>query len=178
MRTLDAIAVLKKWDRRGHYVFTKRDLAKLLNEPPDSLNKTLERLVKTGVLVRASRGVYVFGYSEHLGAYTLEEIAQTLRRNEYNYLSLESALSEWGAISQVPLDRITVMTTGRKGEFKTPYGVIEFVHTECSPETILANTVRRNPHPLAIATAEFALANQRRVGRNYFLIEENHKESQ
>jgi len=178
MRAFDAMAILKKWDKRGRYVFTKGDLAKLLNEPADSLNKTLERLVKAGVLVRASRGVFVFGYSEHLGVYILEEIAQTLRRYEYNYLSLESALSEWGAISQVPLNRITVMTTGRKGEFRTPYGVIEFVHTECRPETIIANTTSRNPHPLPIASVELALANQKRVRRNYFLLNENYKENQ
>jgi len=172
MRTLDALNILTQWDKTGRHVFTKGDLAKLFNESADSLNKTLERLVEAGILVRAARGVYVFAYSAQLGAYTLEEIAQTLRRSEYNYLSLESALSEWGVISQAPIDRITVMTTGRKGEFRTPYGVIEFVHTENSPEQILAHTIRRDPHPLPIASADFALLNQRRVGRNIFLVEE------
>jgi len=175
MRTLDALDILRTWDRNGRYVFSKGDLTKLFDEPAESFNKTLERLEKSGVLIRAARGVYVFGYSSQIGAYTLEEIAQTIRRYEYNYLSLESALSEWGAISQVPLDRITVMTTGRKGEFKTPFGVIEFTHTQSSPEQILANTIRREPHPIPIASADFALANQRRVGRNTFLIEENHE---
>ncbi len=32
---------------------------------------------------------------------------------EYNYVSLESMLSEYGLISQIPIDRLTVMTTGR-----------------------------------------------------------------
>ena len=173
MRTLTALGILYTWDKAGRYVFTKGDLAKLFDEPEASLNKTLERLVSTDVLVRAAQGVYVFGYSAHLGAYTIEHIAQTLRRNDYNYLSLESALSEWGVISQVPIDRLTVMTTGRKGEFKTPFGVIEFTHTEMNPEYILQNTVKRDSHPLPIANVDLALANQRRVGRNVFLIEEN-----
>ena len=32
-----------------------------------------------------------------------------------------SKLSEYGLISQIPIDRLTVMTTGRKGIFKTQY---------------------------------------------------------
>ena len=53
-----------------------------------------------------------------------------MRRGEYSYISLETMLSEYGAISQVPIDRLTVMTTGRKGEYETPFGVIEFTHTK------------------------------------------------
>ena len=172
MFVLDALEILNTWDRQGRSVYTKGDLAKLFNEPKESFNKTLERLVEKGILIRAARGVYVFGLSINPRALTLEEIAQTLRRNDFNYLSLESALSEWGTISQVPVDRITVMTTGRKGEFATPFGVIEFTHTESSPELILANTFRREPHPLPLATEALALKNLRRVGRNTFLIEE------
>ena len=172
VRTLDALDILNSWDKQGRYVFTKSDLAKLINEPTNLLNKTLERLTDQHVLIRVARGVYVFRYSAHVGAYTIEEIAQVLRRSEYNYVSLESALSEWGTISQVPIDRITVMTTGRKGEFRTPFGVIEFTHTENSPEYILANTIRRDPHPLPIASEQLALKNQLRVGRNIDLIEE------
>jgi predicted transcriptional regulator of viral defense system len=173
LQLTDALAILMNWDRRGRYVFTKHDLAKLFDEQAQLLSKTLERLVEKDILIRAARGVYVFAHSAHRGAYTLEEVAQTLRRNSYNYLSLESALSEWGTISQIPIDRITVMTTGRRGEFKTPFGVIEFTHTEANPETILANTIVREPHPLRIAREDFAARNQRRTGRNVFLIEEN-----
>ena len=35
--------------------------------------------------------------------YTVEHVAIALRRGHYSYVSLESALSEYGAISQVPL---------------------------------------------------------------------------
>jgi predicted transcriptional regulator of viral defense system len=173
LQLTDALNVLVDWDRRGRCVFTKNDLAKLFDERAELLSKTLERLVKKGILIRAARGVYVFGHSAHRGTHTLEEVAQTLRRDDYNYLSLESALSEWGTISQIPVDRITVMTTGRKGIFKTPFGVIEFTHTEANPETILANTIVRTPHPLRIAREAFAVKNQKRTGRNVFLIEEN-----
>ena len=60
--------------------------------------------------------------------HTLENVAKAMRRGEYNYVSLESALSEYGVISQIPM-RLTVMTTGRKGEVNTPFGTIEFTHT-------------------------------------------------
>jgi predicted transcriptional regulator of viral defense system len=173
LQLTNTLDVLMDWDGRGRYVFTKNDLAKLFDEQAELLSKTLERLVEKGILIRAARGVYVFGHSAHRGAYTLEEVAQMLRRDGYNYLSLESALSEWGTISQIPVDRITVMTTGRKGVFKTPFGVIEFTHTEASPETILTNTIAREPHPLRIAREAFAIKNQKRTGRNVFLIEEN-----
>jgi len=171
MRIDEAARVLSDWDRRSRNVYTKRDLAKLFREPTgDTLNETIKRLVTRKLLIRAARGVYVYALSSNLGPTTIEDVAEALRRGEYNFESLESALSQWGAISQVPIDRITVMTTGRKGEFKTPFGVIEFTHTASSPVEILANVERRDGHPLPIATREYALVNLRRVGRNLDLI--------
>ena len=32
----------------------------------------------------------------------------------FNYISLETALSDEGVISQIPINRITIMSTGRK----------------------------------------------------------------
>jgi predicted transcriptional regulator of viral defense system len=173
MNQTDALTILDSWDRKGRYVFTKGDLTKLFSETGGTLDRTLERLTGKGTMVRAAYGVYVYGLSRNIGGFTLQEIAKTLRRGDYNYLSLESALSEWGVISQIPIDRITVMTTGRKGEFRTPYGIIEFTHTDLNPQVIVANTIERDSHPLRIATEDLAIKNQRRVGRNSFLIEEN-----
>ncbi len=62
--------------------------------------------------------VYPFTLSRHKGGNTIEYVAKSLRRGEYNYISLESALSKYGVISQIPIDRLTVMTTGRKGTLK------------------------------------------------------------
>ncbi|HGS5457581.1 TPA: hypothetical protein ACN32Y_004777 [Vibrio parahaemolyticus] len=87
--------------------------------------------MKNQILERVARGIYLYTLSkDRFSANTLEIIAKTLRRGEYSYVSLESALSEYGVISQIPMDRLTVMTTGRKGEYKTRYGVIEFTHTK------------------------------------------------
>jgi predicted transcriptional regulator of viral defense system len=171
VRLPDALRVLARQDGSGRYVFVTADLRLLLGESGDKLAKTLDRLVAGGVLERACRAVYVYRLSRHLGADTIAEVAVALRRYHYNYLSYESALSEWGAISQKPLDRITVATTGREGEFSTPYGVVEFTHTDLSPEVILANTVDRSPNPLPIATAGLALRNLRRAGRDLDLVD-------
>ena len=124
------------------------------------------------MLQRAARGVYVFAYSRNINADTVELIAKTLRRGHYSYISLESALSLYGAISQVPVDRLTVMTTGREGEFKTPFGVIEFTHTKRSVSEIIGNVIQTD-RPLRIATRKTAYRDLKRVGRNVHLVDES-----
>ncbi len=95
---------------------------------------------------------------------------QNIRRGEYNYISLESALSQYGLISQIPIDRLTIMSTGRTGEFKTPWGVIEITHTSRKPNEILKATLESRG-PLRIAKKETALRDQKRVGRNIHLVQ-------
>lgn len=173
MDRMTAIERLNAFDKKGRYVFTTRDLAKIFHEDsPKALNAGLNRLVKDGILSRAIRGVYVYNHARSKDAYTLERIVLALRRGEYNYLSLESALSAYGVISQIPIGRITVMTTGRSEEHKTPFGVIELTHTKRPPEQILLDTYMGNS-PLRQATVATAVRDLRRVGRNTHLIDES-----
>ena len=172
MKLSSAIHILNFWAARGRVVFASRDLSKIFDEQGSTLSATIKRLVANKHLVRAVRDVYVSQAGVNSNPYLLEEIALTLRRGEYNYISLESALSEWGSISQIPLDRITIMTTGRRGEYQTPFGVIEFTHTKLNPTTILANTVQQPNRPLRIASEGFAAKQLRRVGRNVDLLTE------
>jgi hypothetical protein len=102
----------------------------------------------------------------------LRALADWDRRGHHVYESLESALAQWGAISQAPVDRLTLMTTGAKGVFATPYGVIEFTHTERPAAEIATNTLDRPDNPIPIATEAYAQANLRRVGRNLDLLAE------
>ena len=153
-------------------VFTLGDLAKLF---PQDRRKTLlaalRRLVQDGVLGRACRGVYVYLLTGDGAPYLIEHIAVALRRGNYSYTSLESALSEYGAISQIPVDRLTAMTTGRKGVYHTPWGTIEFTHTKRSPADILDNT-RDAGRPLRMATSKAAWRDLKRVGRNTHLVDQ------
>lgn len=166
-----ALHTLAHWDKQGRSVYRKRDFEIIFNEQGKTLDQTLARLVKSGILERPAHGIYVFAASSSNAANILELIARNLRRGEFTYESLESALSQWGVISQIPLDRITFMTTGRSGEYKTPYGVIEFTHTKTPLTTIARNIVYRDDHALPIASKGFAYTNLKSVGRNLDLVD-------
>lgn len=167
-----ALNRLNALDAKGRYVFLHRDLAKIFHEDSErSLNDSLARLVKNGVLERVARGVYVYGFSRNKSSSkTIEHIAIALRRGDYSYISLESALSFYGVISQIPVDRLTVMTTGVKGTYKTQYGVIEFTHTKRSVQDILAQVITTE-RPLRVASKLAALRDLKRVGRNTHLVD-------
>lgn len=173
MEQATAVKRLSDWDRKGRYVYTLVDLAKLFHEDsPRALKDGLRRLVKERLLARPARGVYLYPLAHSRDSHTIEHIARALRRGEYNYVSLESALSEYGAISQVPLDRLTVMTTGRKGLYKTPYGTIEFVHTK-RPLVEIRQSMKDVGRPLRLATPQAAWRDLKRVGRNTHLVDES-----
>lgn len=168
-----ALEVLRAWDRQGRYVFTRRALAKLFPEDsPKTFGEGLTRLVKAGLLVRACRGVYVNPHAHSFDSRVIERIAQALRPGEFNYVSLESALSEYGDISQIPIDRLTVMTTGRKGVYDTPYGTIEFTHTARPAADILSHVRTVEGRPLRIAGRDAAWRDLKRVGRNVGMVDE------
>ncbi|SHH53269.1 type IV toxin-antitoxin system AbiEi family antitoxin [Ferrimonas marina] len=172
MTTTDSWTRLAQFDKHGRHVYTKRDLGMVLGEHrPRHLQTKINALVKTGVLTRAVKGVYVFTKSKSFGLHTLEYVARSMRRGEYNYISLESALSEYGVISQIPMGRITVMTTGRSGEYKTPFGTIEFVHTNRPLAQLLQGAVDTG-RPLKIATKQVAWRDLKRVGRNLHMVDE------
>lgn len=167
-----AIQRLTAYDKQGRYVFTNRDFEKVFHEDsPRAVRAGIQRLVRVGILQRAIKGVYVNSLAQSRGSSTLELIAKSLRHGEYNYISLESALSEHGAISQIPLDRITVMTTGRRGEYKTPFGLIEFTHTKRSVKDIVSS-IRDVGRSLRLASKQAAFRDLKRVGRNLHLVDE------
>ena len=172
MKQSTAIQRLNQLDQLGRYVFSAADLNKLFPEDNRrAFQAGLGRLVKSGILTRATKGVYVYALSRHKGSDTLELVARTMRRGEYNYVSLESALSIYGAISQIPIDRLTIMTTGRKGEYKTPFGTIEFTHTKRSV-TDIVDQIHQVGRPLRMANKQTAWRDLKRVGRNIHLVDE------
>jgi len=176
MKKLIAIQLLRDFDKKSVFVFRKQDLAKLFPEDAQkAFDEGLNRLVKSGILKRACRSIYVNEEAQSFDSYVIEHIAKALRRGEYNYISLESILSEYGLISQIPVDRLTVMTTGRKGIYQTPYGTIEFTHTQRSRGNILEHIQTMPGRPLRIATKEAAIRDLKRVGRNIELL---HQEQQ
>ena len=110
MKLQSAIKRLHEFDMKGHYVYRHGDLRKLFIEDSErAFTAGLKRLLNAGVLERVVRGVYVYCLSSRTKSVdTIEHIAKALRQGEYNYISLESALSEYGVISQIPIDRLTI----------------------------------------------------------------------
>ncbi|HHR6131351.1 TPA: type IV toxin-antitoxin system AbiEi family antitoxin [Providencia alcalifaciens] len=170
MNQITAIQTFDNLSEKGKNIFLSRDLEMIFpNESPKTLQKSIDRLVASNILKRAAKGVYTYGRVS-LGPYPLESLAVNIRRGEYNYISLESALSQYGIISQIPMDRLTIMSTGRSGEFVTPWGVIEVTHTSKTPSKIISSTLEGRG-PLRIAKKETALRDLLRVGRNTHLIQ-------
>jgi hypothetical protein len=173
MTRIELIQALRKMDRLGVYVLTRGDLAKLFPEESDrTLEKSLGRMVAAGLIVRASKGIYVNPDARSATGRVIEDIAVALRRGHYSYVSLESALSEYGLISQVPM-RLTVMTTGSAGTYETRYGTIEFTHTHRSIPDVLRRSIKDSRRPLRVARKRAALQDLRRVGRNTNMLDED-----
>jgi len=128
-------------------------------------------MVGDGLLQRVARGLYVNPAASSKNRWIGEEIAKALRPGQLSYLSLESILSEYGVISQIPVSRMTVMTTGASGLIETPYGVIEFTHTKRSVAEIIKRTLMPKGRPLRIATLEAAVRDLLRVGRNVNMMD-------
>lgn len=175
MKRETALAKFAELDKKGAYVFTLDDLAKMFpEESAKALLKSADRLVSAKILERATKGIYVYAFSRNKSNYLIETIASVLRRGHINYISLESALSEYGAISQIPMGVTTFMTTGSPGKFETSYGpVIEFSRTKRNPIQLLRETSQYRDAPVRIATPERAFGDLKRVGRNVNMVDES-----
>lgn len=162
---------LDDMDRRGVWAFTSATFSALLGEPedPNYLKLMMKRLADQGVLVRAARGLYVNPHARSMPGDVRCGLIRFLRPREVTYVSLESRLSEVGVISQVTT-ALTCMTTGSPGRFDTPWGVIEFTHTD-RPVTV-GTDVHVTGDGVLKATVERAARDLRRVGRNTGLIDE------
>jgi hypothetical protein len=157
-------------DRRGVWAFTPATFSALLGDPEQNyLKLRMKRLADQGVLVRAARGVYVNPHARSMPNDVRGGLIRFLRPRELSYVSLESKLSEVGAISQVATV-LTCMTTGSPGRFDTPWGAIEFTHTDRC--IALGTDVRVRDDGVLEATVERSARDLRRVGRNTDLIDE------
>ena len=113
-------------------VFSLQDLRGLLPDHGSGAGKSVvTRLEKRGDLIRVCRGIYMLPESSLRGSDLLGHVGARLRADRFNYLSLETVLSETGVISQVPLSRITLMSSGRSNVISCgKHGDVEFVHTK------------------------------------------------
>lgn len=155
----------------GKRAFRTADLALVFSEDGTKLRSTIERLVKAGSLQHVARDLYWYVQGGSSSVPAIEELAAALRPGEMNFIGLESAASLWNVISQIPVGRLTVVTTGKEGEFSTPFGTIEFVHTARDWPYLLDHTVDYPGHALRLATKQQAVRGLVRSGRSLDLID-------
>jgi len=172
MKMSALIEFLDLLSENGVYAFTNGMIRNIFpGEPEENLKKTLSRALAVRVIERACRGVYLYTRDNSVNVYKLESVAAALRSGKYSYVSLETALSEYGIISQMTLGYLTVMTTGRSQKFTTPHGTIEFTHTSRPESEIVRNTYWQDERPLRVANPATAFEDLRRVGRNLHMVD-------
>src|SRR5713101_4742620 len=161
---------LDDMDRRGVWAFTPATFSALLGNPEQTyLKLMMKRLADQGVLIRAARGVYVNPHARSMPDDVRGGLIRFLRPREVTYVSLESKLSEAGAISQ-GATALTCMTTGSSGRFDTTWGAIEFTHTD--RPIVVGTDVHMRDDGVLEATVERSARDLRRVGRNTNLMDE------
>ena len=124
--------ILERLADSEHYLFASCDFAAAFPELHTSaLNALLSRAARTGLLERVTKGIYIYTKVDYPRGLELYHTAARLRADNLNYISLETALSDAGVISQVPLGWITLMSSGRSHTVACGrFGAIEFVHTQ------------------------------------------------
>ncbi len=175
---MQPIKILINWLQNNttdnHYIFLLQDFRALFLHISDDAFKTLLRWsVKLGVLERVCRGIYTYKSAVHSKGLLLFHAAAHLRSGELNYISLETALSDAGIISQVPINYITLMSSGVSNKVSCgAYGTIEFIHTTQKLVSIANDLVYDAECRLWRATSRLALKkDMKRTHRNCDLID-------
>lgn len=126
----------------------------------------LHRAQRRGILERVCQGIYQYAGNPNTSGLILFHAAALLRAQHFNYISLETVLSEAGMISQVPLAWVTIVSTGRTAQVDCgQYGTIEFVHTERPMSEVVDQLHYAPERHLYMASPELALADMHRFHR-------------
>ncbi len=154
-------------------LFTPADLRSVLSNHSDAAFKTLlSRAVSEGHLTRLCRGLYLYEKAGPDRGLILPHAAAKLRPLGLNYLSLETVLSDAGIISQIPMNRIMVISSGRSAVIDCGrWGSIEFVKTCQRPDELVGNLAYDPVARLWRANVKQALRDMRVTHRNLDLID-------
>lgn len=156
-----------------HYLFTLHDLHALLpNASTPAFKTLLSRAAKEGHFIRLCRGLYLYKRIIPTTGLVLFHAAARLRANDFNYISLETVLSDTGIISQQPINWITIMSSGRSNKIRCDsFGTIEFIHTDQQPSEIHKELYYDHRCKLWRASVKQALRDIRATKRNTDLID-------
>jgi len=170
LRQLDR--ALRRLADRDHCVFAASDLAAAVPECRHVAG-LLSRASKTGLLTRVCRGIYLYPLPDYSTGHLLFHAAARLRASEFNYISLETVLSDAGVISQLPINWISIMTSGRSHVVDCGgYGHIEFVHTAQRPDNVARELTYDPACRLWRASIRQALRDMKATRRSLELVDQ------
>ena len=154
-------------------LFTLADLRAALPDLGESAFRSLIfRTERDGLLRRVCHGLYLYPRARIPDGLILYHAAARLMADAFNYISLESALSDAGVISQIPMNHVTLMTSGRSATFDCgDFGSIEFVHTKKSPADLADDLSYDQRCRLWRASSALALRDMKAARRNLDLID-------
>jgi predicted transcriptional regulator of viral defense system len=164
--------ILSELADSDHFLFSPADFSSLFPElSSEAFHALIGRAVKSNLLQRICRGIYLYPVKGYPSGFLLYRVATRLRAHEFNYISLESVLSDAGIISQIPLNWITVMSSGRSHTVDCcKWGHVEFIHTKKTVVQLAPDLVYDNNCGLWRASVELALRDMRFTRRNNDLI--------
>lgn len=153
--------------------FTVSDLRSALPElSVGAFKAVLSRAAKKNLLKRVCRGLYCYPHQCQPTGFALYHAAARLRAHEFNYISLESVLSDVGVISQVPLQWISIMSSGRSQTIEcVGLGHIEFIHTKKKPIDLVKHLHYDQQCHLWRADIDLAIRDMKYTQRSLDLID-------
>lgn len=166
-RTIESLATDE------HYLFSLSDLRAILPAiSPGAFKVLISRAEKNGLFKRVCRGLYLYPKVKYPSGLMLFHVAARLRAGLFNYISLETALSDNGIISQMPINRITLMSSGRSSVIRCGgWGTIEFIHTTKQAAELQAELAYDRRCHLWRASVSLALKDMKSARRSLDLID-------
>jgi len=156
-----------------HYLFTLLDMRSLFPHLSNSAFKTLiTRAAHSELLTRLCRGLYFYKPALPKDGLLLYRAAARLRADKFNYISLETVLSDAGVISQIPLNWISIMSSGRSSVISCEeFGTIEYVHTMREPKLLKHQLTYDHQCGLWRANVPLSIKDMKVTHRNCDLID-------
>lgn len=166
--TKQLATIIESLASEEHFLFTLSDLrAALPKKTPGAFKVLLSRAEKSNLFMRVCRGLYLYPKVPYQKGLLLFHAAARLRADEFNYISLETVLSDAGVISQLPINWITIMSSGRRNIIRCgEFGTIEFIHTSQSPAELKDQLVYDQRCHLWRASVEQALRDMKVTRRS------------
>ncbi|MCQ2412674.1 MAG: type IV toxin-antitoxin system AbiEi family antitoxin domain-containing protein [Sphaerochaetaceae bacterium] len=165
--------ILRTYSDEEHFLYAADTLKPFFTDMQESAYlKLLSRAVKSGLLERVCKGVYLYPRVRYDASTVLFRTARILREDRFLYLSLESVLSHYSIISQQLMNCITVMTNGREGVVSCgDYGLIEFTHFNRLPNKISARLFYNSDIGMLEAYPDLALRDMVSCRRSLDLVD-------